>query len=205
VEPVGDAPEIRDATAGELNPVQALIRRAGLRRVDPELAAMPRSIGTHGEPLSRGVVLVAKSGKRTTGAAWARNRLAGLGVGDVPVWCYETLAVDPDEHGAGLGTRLSSVLLDRARAAGVEVVYGICDPDLVAFHARAGFTGVAPGHTVILEIPGGDVPLTTDWDQAYVLIELVPPGPQRHVNVTVVKASREQVEQHYGKTRAPRR
>ncbi|WP_341713831.1 N-acetyltransferase family protein [Erythrobacter sp.] len=56
--------------------------------------------------------------------------------------CENSIYIDPDLRGAGLGRRLLEALIDAARASGFEqmiAVIGGGEPASVALHARCGF------------------------------------------------------------------
>lgn len=182
-----------------LNPATALLRRPGLNAIDRDLAELPRSCGDHGDELNRGVILVAKDGKRVVGAAWARNRIARQGrtlflSGPTRQSPSPTITVTCASAQRCLRRSSSELPTPASRCS-----TAICTEDGVPFHKHAGLTATGPGHSIIPEVvPDLQVPLTAENDHYFVNAELVPPGPERRIALAVVEANRAAVYRAFG-------
>ncbi|MCU1394876.1 MAG: hypothetical protein JWM34_3304 [Ilumatobacteraceae bacterium] len=195
--------EIREATRSDVQPALTVLRRSGLGRdLDVEVADLPHTVGGEDDPLNRGVVLVAMNNAVVTGVSWARNRFSRNGRHNELVWCWETLAVRDDHRGRGFGLALATATLERARQAGVELIYGVCSPALVPFHEKNGMTSTPLHRSLIVTTPSPLIsPLTVGEGNCFVY-RLLPDNPS--VQVDVVEATRSTIERLLGQRAEPR-
>lgn len=195
---------LRDADRSEIQKCLTIVRRSGLGNLSVELDDLPHTVaGVNQMAIDNGVALVAVADGRVVGVSWARNRFSGRGRLGESVWCWETLAVHTDRRNQGIGSALSRLTLERAASAGVELVYGVCAPSVVAYHERSGLRAAPLGHSLIVTTPSPMVaPLAADDTNCFVYAFVV---DSPTVKVDVVKATRAELERAFGQAAEPRR
>ena len=135
---------IRSATLADADAIAAIYAHhvltgtASFDTVPPEAALWETKIG---DILGRRwPFLVADEHGKVLGYAYAsqfRDRPAYAAT------CEDSIYIEPDSIGRGIGTRLLDALIEAARADGFEqmiAVIGGAEPASVALHARAGFS-----------------------------------------------------------------
>lgn len=137
---------IRTATPTDWPKVSYLLERefAGMTT---ELADARRSCQ---EPSTDAVLLVATDGGVIQGVAFAQRRWPAP-----QAWSYELLVVHPRSRGTGVGAALTAAVEAAAAGRGVEILVGVCNADVVEFHAHSGFTALSTGQPVLLRGDAG--------------------------------------------------
>jgi N-acetylglutamate synthase-like GNAT family acetyltransferase len=129
--------ELRPATDGDVALIQELVRAAFVRYV-PRIGREPAPMAVdYRVPVGEGRCWVAQDDGRVVGMVQCAVDAGHLEV--------ETIAVAPDMHGRGVGSRLLAFAERRARALGLPEVR-LCTNEAmtenIAYYPRRGFTEV---------------------------------------------------------------
>jgi GNAT superfamily N-acetyltransferase len=80
------------------------------------------------------------------------------GVGVLPWWILDLLAVRQDRGRRGIGRALVERVHALASAVDVLSLFGLCDPGIVGFYDRLGFGVTVPGGVLTTNMRVGDAP-----------------------------------------------
>ena len=124
--------EIRPATPGERDALEALQRRASLANESdrPHLEANPDAVHLPADQIERGEVLVAELDGRVVGFSAILSE-----VGHVEL---DGLFVEPGMWRQGIGGALAAAAADEARRRGMALMV-IANPAAQGFYERCGF------------------------------------------------------------------
>ncbi|MEU4241841.1 GNAT family N-acetyltransferase [Actinoplanes sp. NPDC026619] len=130
--------ELRPAAADDAAPIQELVREAFVGYV-PRIGREPAPMAVdYRVPVAEGRCWVAEDDGRVVGVIQCAVQAGHLEV--------ETIAVAPQAHGRGVGSRLLTFAEERARALGLPEVR-LCTNEAMtenlAYYPRRGFTEVA--------------------------------------------------------------
>jgi GNAT superfamily N-acetyltransferase len=138
---------VRTAAPDDLDALRGVFRRSALHWDDDRawLLAHPHHLAWSGPPPGGETRLVVADGAVLGFASVAP--VEGRG------WEVVDLFVDPDAMGRGVGRALIADLVDRARAAGVGVLWVTGNPSALGFYTAVGFVVAGTAPTARSEAP----------------------------------------------------
>lgn len=170
------------ALPGDLDSVGVLVRACL-----PELVLTNEAGWAHrtggGLTWQEGLLLVAVVDDTMVGVAAAAPAVYRDHDLPVPWWVLDVVAVDGRWRGRGVGSALVRDVFDRAGAAEVTTLYGLCDEDLIGWYASMGFSVTGPGAVLDsdVEANGDGLTLGATDSECWFLSDVHTAGPRLYL------------------------
>ena len=147
---------IRRAEAEDLAPLRDVYRRSSLSNDGDRdvLLAHPEALELSDRPVTQGRVQVAVTGGRVVGFATTSSDGSTLEL--------ESLFVDPDWMGRGIGTALVLDAAASARTAGLGSIEVTANEHTLGFYGGAGFVAIGTAETLFGPAPRMELRLGPD-------------------------------------------